>query len=124
MEVENVSNNTIQITNAKSKSKMIDAYDVSFVIGIAFTRTLNLGRLVTSQLNPLKACSNDVAECFVNSAHQHQISYCRTVLERNQAATIPLVSGESMSDFIQDSDNLSPRQLESFFPFDPFCLRR
>ena len=91
-------------------------------LGVAYTRTLNLGRLVTSDLNPLKACQEQVAVFFVDAAHQHQISYCRTVLERNQRVTIPTICQDTLTNLGSHSELLSSNQLESFFPFDPFLL--
>jgi len=90
--------------------------------GTAFTNTLDLGRLVTCDLNPLKACVPPVAEAFVTSAHFHQISYCHTVLERNQRATIPTIVSRTMD--TMDTEMKLYGCLESFFPFDPFLLIR
>lgn len=92
-------------------------------LGLAFTRTLDLGRLVTSELNPLKACEEQISVTFVEAAHQHQISYCRTVLERNQSAIIPTVTREMVSS-LAGSEPFPSNQLEAFFPFDPILLPR
>ncbi len=91
-------------------------------LGVAFTGTLNLGRLVTCELNPLKAILPHVAVSFVKAAHIHQISYCQTILHRNQRATIPT----SVRDSVSATDSIGPENniLEEFFPFDPFHLPR
>jgi len=91
---------------------------------VAYTRTLNLGRLVTCDLNPLKACVEMVAENFVNAAHFHQISYCRTVLERNERATIPTLLAESLDDLGEEAAAIAMNSMECFFPYDPFLLPR
>ena len=86
-------------------------------------RTLNLGRLITCDLNPLKACSQAIADAFVDAANQHQISYCRTILERNQRSTLPTMISEQ-DDVGNSAWQVTSSSLETFFPYDPFLLNR
>jgi len=89
----------------------------------SFIYSLNLQRLITSDLNPLKACTPDVAKAFVTAAHAYQISYCKTVLERNNRANIRNMIYESMREVSNDSEERGVNLLcESFFPFDPLPL--
>ncbi|CAG7729361.1 unnamed protein product [Allacma fusca] len=89
----------------------------------AYMRTLNLGRLVTSDLNPLKACNSAISDAFVDALNQHQISYCRTILERNQRSTIPTVNA-GLDDIGNFARQVTSSTLECFFPCDPYLLPR
>ncbi|ODM89282.1 RNA polymerase I-specific transcription initiation factor RRN3 [Orchesella cincta] len=89
----------------------------------SFIYSLNLQRLITSDLNPLKACTPNVAKTFVTAAHAYQISYCKTVLERNNRANIRNLIYDNMRDVSNDNEERGVNLLnESFFPFDPLPL--
>ncbi|KAF4521836.1 hypothetical protein B566_EDAN003710 [Ephemera danica] len=84
--------------------------------GLLWTQALGLGKLVTSRLNPLKPCLPGVAKNFAAVTRTYQLAYCYTVLERNARAVLPCVNHHS-------GQTLSTR-LSTFFPFDPYLLRR
>lgn len=89
----------------------------------SFIYTLNLQRLITSELNPLKACSSEVAKTFVSIAHVYQISYCKTVLDRNSRATVRNLVHDDMREVANGNDKTGANMLsDSFFPFDPLPL--
>ncbi|CAL8073961.1 unnamed protein product [Orchesella dallaii] len=90
---------------------------------LKYIYSLNLQSLITSNLNPLKACSPNVAKAFVAVTHGYQISYCKTVLERNNRASIRNMIYENMRDVSNDIEERGVNLLnESFFPFDPMPL--
>lgn len=84
----------------------------------SFLYALNLQRLITCDLNPLKACIPSIAKTFGNIAQVYQISYCKTVLERNRRANIKSIICEDMRDNGETVNLLN----DSFFPFDPLLL--
>ena len=47
---------------------------------------------------------------------QHQLAFCDTIVERNRRNMIP-VEGSS-------SNPGNPNPLDSYFPFDPYLLKR
>lgn len=90
-------------------------------LGSSFMYALNLQRLITCDLNPLKACIPSIAKTFVNIAHVYQISYCKTVLERNSRASIRNMICENMRDGASSGESVNLLN-DSFFPFDPLLL--
>lgn len=87
----------------------------------SFMYALNLQRLITSDLNPLKACIPSISKTFVNIAHVYQISYCKTVLDRNSKANIRNIICENMRDGANAGESVNLLN-DSFFPFDPLLL--
>lgn len=86
--------------------------------GISFFKSLNLTRIVSCRLNPLKFCLPIVVTNFATVARNYQLCYCYTIIERNNRLTLPVVSNhKQVTDFIKNS-------LDSFFPFDPYLLVR
>nr|CAB3265790.1 RNA polymerase I-specific transcription initiation factor RRN3 [Phallusia mammillata] len=85
--------------------------------GHSYMMGLNLHHLITSPLNPLKACLSSVVSMFTSTMRIHQILYCDTIVERNNRVILPVAGNTSSS-----LGNQNP--LESFFPFDPYLLKR
>ncbi|KFD69347.1 hypothetical protein M514_10351 [Trichuris suis] len=76
--------------------------------GFRALRALQLNRLVTCTLNPLKFCDERVATNFANVARNYKIAFCHEVIERNRRASA------GISKVMQRS--------EGFFPFDAYPL--
>ncbi|KHJ41152.1 hypothetical protein D918_08738 [Trichuris suis] len=55
--------------------------------GFRALRALQLNRLVTCTLNPLKFCDERVATNFANVARNYKIAFCHEVIERNRRAS-------------------------------------
>ncbi|XP_046398923.1 RNA polymerase I-specific transcription initiation factor RRN3 [Ischnura elegans] len=83
---------------------------------IQFLQSLNLSRIVTAALNPLKTCPSNIAKRFSSVVASLQLAYCATVMEANARETIPIES---------NSTTLSTLPvLSSCFPFDRYALTR
>ncbi|KAH8149995.1 uncharacterized protein LAJ45_06148 [Morchella importuna] len=67
----------------------------------------NLCKAVLSKFNPLKVCAPTVVETFAKIAAHLQFMFCFSVIEQNKRAG-----------FANDGE------LESYFPFDPYTLKK
>lgn len=74
-------------------------------------------RVITSDLNPLKVCSQNVVHQFARIAQATDFTYCFSVLEANKRAPYPVFAGVAPG-------STGPQELHTFFPFDPFKLPR
>ncbi|XP_074553479.1 RNA polymerase I-specific transcription initiation factor RRN3 [Halichoeres trimaculatus] len=88
--------------------------------GLKYLQSLNLERVVMCQLNPLKVCLPSVTNMFAAITRKYQIVFCYTIIERNNRHMLPVVRSSAGGESI--SINTNP--LDSFFPFDPYLLRR
>ncbi|XP_072838935.2 RNA polymerase I-specific transcription initiation factor RRN3 [Pogona vitticeps] len=88
--------------------------------GLAFLQNLNFGRIVMSQLNPLKVCLPSIVSFFASLTRKYQVAFCDTIIERNRRQVLPVVRSSCGGDSIETSTN----PLDSFFPFDPYILKR
>lgn len=84
--------------------------------GLLFLQSLQLSSLVTSSLNPLRVCLPAVATTFAGVTRAHQLTYCHTILERNARRRLATV----YSSEVQTPDEC----LDTFFPFDPYLLKK
>lgn len=82
--------------------------------GLTFLRKLNIDRIITSKLNPLKVCLGSVVELFASIMSKYEIVYCYSVIEENKRCYLPVLTTPT-------SGNTS---LETIFPFDPYHLKR
>uniref|UniRef100_A0A3B3ZGF4 Uncharacterized protein n=1 Tax=Periophthalmus magnuspinnatus TaxID=409849 RepID=A0A3B3ZGF4_9GOBI len=87
--------------------------------GLEYLQSLNLERVVMSQLNPLKVCLPTVTHMFA-AIMRYQVVFCYTVIERNSRHMLPVVRSSTGGDRV--STNTNP--LDCFFPFDPYLLKR
>lgn len=85
--------------------------------GYKWSESLNFQRIVTSRLNPLKFCLPVIAKTFASVTRMHQLAFCDTIMERNNRCILPVVSSGS-------SGTAENKILDSFFPFDPYLLKR
>ncbi|KAG0347858.1 hypothetical protein BG004_006731 [Podila humilis] len=101
-----------------------------------------LQRVVTSRLNPLKMCSENVVKQFARLSNNLNFMYIYPILEQNKKIFIPRTSVSAYSkpqgasggthSVGQNSGAASgsgsggalPHELETFFPFDPYRLRQ
>lgn len=74
-------------------------------------------RVITSDLNPLKVCSQNVVHQFARIAQATDFTYCFSILEANKRAPYPVFAGLAPG-------SAGPQELHTFFPFDPFKLPR
>lgn len=89
--------------------------------GLKYIRKLNLDRIVTCRMNPLKICLPTVVKMFANITRHHEIVFCYTIIERNNRMLLPVATKTTNRAVL----NLSyMNQLDSYFPFDPYLLRR
>ncbi|CAJ1075368.1 RNA polymerase I-specific transcription initiation factor RRN3 isoform X1 [Xyrichtys novacula] len=88
--------------------------------GLGYLQSLNLERVVMCQLNPLKVCLPAVTRMFAAITRKYQIVFCYTIIERNNRHMLPVVRSSAGGDSVTTNTN----PLDSFFPFDPYLLRR
>ncbi|XP_043945109.1 RNA polymerase I-specific transcription initiation factor RRN3 [Protopterus annectens] len=88
--------------------------------GLAYLQSLNFERIVMCQLNPLKVCLHSVVSLFAAITRKYQLVFCYTIIERNNRQQLPVVR----SSFGGDSVQVFTNPLDSFFPFDPYILKR
>uniref|UniRef100_A0A182VU30 RNA polymerase I-specific transcription initiation factor RRN3 n=1 Tax=Anopheles minimus TaxID=112268 RepID=A0A182VU30_9DIPT len=83
---------------------------------LTFLQSLQLSSIVTCQLNPLRVCLPTVATAFAGITRAYQLAYCHTILERNARRKLATV--------YKNSTQLPEDCLETFFPFDPYMLKK
>ncbi|NWU94552.1 RRN3 factor, partial [Upupa epops] len=88
--------------------------------GLSYLQSLNFERIVMCQLNPLKICLPSIVNLFAAITRKYQLVFCYTIIERNNRQFIPVVRSGTGGDLVQTCTN----PLDSFFPFDPYVLKR
>lgn len=91
-----------------------------FSADLAFLQSLNLTKMVTCRLNPLKVCLPVVAQNFATVTRTYQLAYCYSVLQHNARYSMPVIHQDDKGYTVNRDSTL----LDTFFPFDPFVLRR
>lgn len=86
---------------------------------LMFLQSLNLTKMVTCKLNPLRMCSSVVTQNFAAVTRTYQLAYCYSIIEHNARNSIPVIH-----DYYKDITASKSVWVDSFFPFDPFILRR
>ncbi|KAM4716570.1 RNA polymerase I-specific transcription initiation factor RRN3 isoform 2-T2 [Anableps anableps] len=94
--------------------------EASMKKGLEYLQSLNLERLVMCQLNPLKVCLPSVTSMFAAVTRKYQVVFCYTIIERNNRQVLPVVRSSAGGDGVTTNTN----PLDSFFPFDPYLLKR
>ncbi|XP_062591236.1 RNA polymerase I-specific transcription initiation factor RRN3-like [Saccostrea cucullata] len=85
--------------------------------GHNWAESLNLQRIVTCRLNPLRVCLPVIVKMFSSISRMHQLAFCDTIIERNKRCILPVTSnGVGTSSVLTE--------LDSYFPFDPYLLNR
>jgi RNA polymerase I-specific transcription initiation factor RRN3 len=76
---------------------------------MCWTAGLNvMQKVITSPFNPLKICAPAVVDMFAKIANHTQFVFCYSIIEQNKRL------GRGQEDML----------LDSYFPFDPFLLRK
>lgn len=88
--------------------------------GLEYLQSLNLERVVMCQLNPLKVCLPTITHMFAAIMRRYQVVFCYSVIERNSRHMLPVVRSSTGGDRVTTNTN----PLDSFFPFDPYLLKR
>ncbi|XP_051905620.1 RNA polymerase I-specific transcription initiation factor RRN3 [Hippocampus zosterae] len=88
--------------------------------GLEYLQSLNLERVVMCQMNPLKVCLPAVTNMFAAITRKYQVVFCYTIIERNSRYMLPVVHSSAGGDSVTTNTN----PLDSFFPFDPYLLKR
>jgi hypothetical protein len=91
-----------------------------FFTDLAFLQSLNLTKMVTCRLNPLKVCLPVVAQNFATVTRTYQLAYCYSVLQHNARYRMPVIHQDDKGYAVSKDCTL----LDTFFPFDPFVLHR
>lgn len=86
---------------------------------MVFLESLNLGKIVTCRLNPLRVCQPNIVQYFAAITRNYQLAYCYSVIEHNLRNTLPTMYRDDKG-FVTISNNV----LEAFYPFDPYILER
>ncbi|KAM4531163.1 RNA polymerase I-specific transcription initiation factor RRN3 [Odontesthes bonariensis] len=88
--------------------------------GLEYMQSLNLERIVMCQLNPLKVCLSSVTSMFAAITRKYQVVFCYSIIERNNRNVLPVVRSSGGGDGVTTNTN----PLDSFFPFDPYLLKK
>ncbi|XP_074030312.1 RNA polymerase I-specific transcription initiation factor RRN3 homolog Tif-IA [Leptinotarsa decemlineata] len=86
---------------------------------IVFLESLNMAKMVTSRLNPLRVCQPAVVQNFAAITRKYQLAYCYTVIDHNSRNVLPTIY-QSANGTVVMSNNI----LDGYYPFDPFVLER
>lgn len=79
-----------------------------YSVDIKFLENLNLGKIVSSSLNPLLVCNPSIINYFARVARKYELMYCFTLL----------------NDCEKISSTCSDGWLDGCFPFESFLLKR
>lgn len=90
-----------------------------FFADIVFMESLNLPKIVTSRLNPLRVCQPAVVQNFAAVTRTYQLAYCYAVMEHNARKVIPTLYQDEKGATV-----VSSSLVDVFFPFDPYLLKR
>lgn len=89
--------------------------------GLKYIRRLNLDRIVTCRMNPLRVCLPSIVKLFAYITRHHELVFCYTIIEQNNRMMLPVAKPASSHAVRSLSFQ---NQLDSFFPFDPYLLKR
>lgn len=96
-----------------------EIYYKYFFSGLTFLQSLNLSKIVTCRLNPLRFCVQPVVQNFAAITRTYQLVYCYSIIEHN--------ARNSQKIMYRDLNGQLTKMnvcLQSFFPFDPYLLVR
>eukprot|EP00112_Aurelia_sp_Birch-Aquarium-sp1_P000797 Seg1077.16 transcript_id=Seg1077.16/GoldUCD/mRNA.D3Y31 product="RNA polymerase I-specific transcription initiation factor RRN3" protein_id=Seg1077.16/GoldUCD/D3Y31 len=68
------------------------------------------------QVDPLKFCAPSIVDMFARVTRMHEVVFCYTIIEHNKRSFLPTMFTNS----VRDNKNM----LDSFFPFDPYLLKK
>ncbi|XP_076301490.1 RNA polymerase I-specific transcription initiation factor RRN3 homolog Tif-IA [Lasioglossum baleicum] len=79
-----------------------------------YLQELNLAKIITSKLNPLKACHPEILHSFAEITRMYQLAYCYTIIENNTRSQLPIFN----------SNKAALTTVDNFFPFSSYTLQR
>ncbi|XP_071581207.1 RNA polymerase I-specific transcription initiation factor RRN3 isoform X1 [Temnothorax nylanderi] len=79
---------------------------------ILFLQNLDISKIVTCKLNPLKMCDTKIVRDFADITSTYQLAYCYAVIENNERNRLPIFGMKSYS----------PVLVLNFFPFESYTL--
>lgn len=85
-----------------------------FFLGILFLQNLDIPKIVTCKLNPLKMCDMKIVHDFANVTSMYQLAYCFTVIENNERNRLPVFGMKTHL----------PVLVPNFFPFESYTLEQ
>ncbi|KAK0051039.1 RNA polymerase I-specific transcription initiation factor RRN3 [Biomphalaria pfeifferi] len=86
--------------------------------GFKWAESLNFQRVITCKLNPLRVCVPIIVKTFASATRLHQLAFCDTIIERNNRYYLPVAVCTNSIEVT------AFKQLDSYFPFDPYLLPR
>lgn len=113
-------------------------------------KSWKLNEIITSKLNPLFYCLSTVTKKFSRITYINQVAYCYSIIDANNRVSLPIVSSTQTAnnkrtffsnqndtfstnnilksgeekEFKKKNKHLNENPLDSFFPFDPYLLKR
>lgn len=93
---------------------MYHQYIIYFFSDMLYLQELDLAKIITCKLNPLKACHPEIMHNFAEITRIYQLAYCYTIIENNTRNQLPLF----------DSKKGTTSTIENFFPFSFYTLQR
>lgn len=105
---------------------------------LALVQAWKLNDLVSCKLNPLKYCLPTIRDKFAKVAYANRVAYCYSIIDANNRVSLPYSSQLAKKNFFAEvkkssslkngdkkaSTVLVENPLDSFFPFDPYLLKR
>ena len=109
---------------------------------LSLVKSWKLNEIVSSKLNPLRYCLPAVTKKFSRVAYINQVAYCYSIIDANNRVSLPTTSEASnnkrmffasnkselgdgtKSNVNKPRSSLRENPLDSFFPFDPYLLKR
>ncbi|XP_031839526.1 RNA polymerase I-specific transcription initiation factor RRN3 homolog Tif-IA [Nomia melanderi] len=79
-----------------------------------YLQELDLAKIITSKLNPLKACHPEIVHSFAEVTRMYQLAYCYTIIENNTRSQLPIFN----------SQKTTIATIENFLPFNSYILQR
>ena len=86
---------------------------VSSKNGMLFLQELDIPRIVTCRLNPLKMCNTEIVHSFADITSTYQLAYCYTIIENNERNQLPIFGMKTHL----------PVLVSNFFPFESYTLQ-
>ncbi|CAF2142761.1 unnamed protein product [Rotaria magnacalcarata] len=88
--------------------------------GIDIVLKWRIGRILSSELNPLKYSLPAITHRFAQLSRNYQIAFCYSIIETNNRYSLP----ETFATNDNQNGYLPSNILYSYFPFDPYVLKR
>ncbi|XP_054000888.1 RNA polymerase I-specific transcription initiation factor RRN3 [Hylaeus anthracinus] len=77
-----------------------------------YLQELDLAKIITCKLNPLKACHPEIVHNFAEITRMYQLAYCYTIIENNTRSQLPIFGSKKAATIT----------VGNFFPFSSYTL--